>query len=166
MPEPVDPTLADLGSMPTFLSEVAARFPGTAMLEPSAGGGFCFLEQVWHLADLEAEGFGVRIQRLLDSDRPTLPDFDGARIAHERRYRTLSLTAGLARFAEARALNLEILGRISDAEGDRVGRQEGVGEVRLADIPRMMAEHDASHREEIRELLGGAPHTNAPSLVA
>jgi hypothetical protein len=35
----------------------------------------------------------------------------------------------------------------------RAGVQEGVGDVTLAEIPARMAEHDASHREEIMVLL-------------
>jgi len=39
-------------------------------------GAFCPVEHCWHLADLEREGYGVRIQRLLRENQPLLRDFD------------------------------------------------------------------------------------------
>jgi hypothetical protein len=43
-----------------------------------------------------------------------------------------------------------------------VGRQEGVGRITLRDVPRMMREHDDSHRAEIAALLAGTPIPRDP----
>jgi DinB superfamily len=107
------------------------------------------VEQCWHLADLEREGYAVRIRRLLTEDNPALPDFDGGRIARERDYRSRSLQDGLTAFRRARTENLTALRRLSTSEWQRRGTQEGVGEIGLCDVPSMMAEHDAAHRAEI-----------------
>jgi hypothetical protein len=144
-----DALLAELEAMPAFLAE---RFEGLSDEEaaaPGPGGAFAPVEQCWHLADLEREGYGLRIERLLYEDAPALPDFDGARIAREREYRTLSLAEGLRAFTAARRANLAALAALTVAEWSRLGTQEGVGSVALCDIPAMMAEHDASHRQEI-----------------
>ena len=115
------------------------------------GSNVC--EVVIHdLADLEHEGYGERIRRLRDESAPRLPDFDGARLAREREYRSRSLSEGMARFAAARAANLAALRHIPDAAWGRGGSQEGVGALVLSDVPRMMAEHDRSHRQEIATL--------------
>ena len=153
-----DERLERLGEMPGFLEDVAGRFRGAKGLVPGPGGGFCFVEQVWHLADLEG-CYGLRLRRILAEDRPALPDFDGAREAREGRYRERSAEAGLASFRQARGENLALLRSVPEALWDRAATQEGVGELRLGDVPRMMAEHDDAHRAEIRELLGdpGAP---------
>jgi len=164
--EPLDPVIEALRSMAAFLSDVALRLPGEAAHKPGQGGGFSFVEQVWHLADLEVEGYGLRIDRILNEDNPSLADFDGAQVARDRQYRSLSLADGLARFAEARARSLAILADLTPSQWDRTGTQAGVGSLRLSDVPRMMAEHDASHREEIRELLGEAPPGPDRSQVA
>ena len=42
---------------------------------------------------------------------------------------------------------------VAEDEWDCGGVQEAVGPVTLRDIPSMMVEHDASHREEIQALI-------------
>ena len=153
-PEPLAETLARLATMPAFLEQMAGRFPGDTARRPGPGGAFSFLQNVWHLADLEREGYAVRIARLRREERPELADFDGARVARERDYQNLPLGEGLAAFAAARRANLAQLAAVADGEWSRTGVQDGVGPLALRDIPSMMAEHDASHRDEIRALLG------------
>lgn len=75
-----------------------------------------------------------------------------ARLARERAYRTLRFADGLAAFTQARFHNLTVLRSLPEDAWGRAGTQEGVGRVRLADLPRMMAEHDAGHRAEIETL--------------
>jgi DinB superfamily len=131
---------------------VAARFASISpeeALRPGPDESLSPVEQCWHLAELEREGFGARIRRLLDEEDPFLPDFDGARLARERDYRSRSLDAGLAAFRAARQENLALLRAIAPQQWFRAGNQEGVGAVALCDLPSMMAEHDASHRVEI-----------------
>jgi hypothetical protein len=121
--------------------------------ERRAGLAFSAVEQVSHLADLEHEGFGRRIERLLHESQPLLPDFDGDAIAAERDYRRRSLRDGLAAFAAARAANLARLDRVRGEDWERSGIQEGVGPVALEDLPMLMSEHDAAHHAEIERWL-------------
>ncbi len=140
---------SELEAMPAFLE---ASF-GTASLSdaiaPGPDGTFSPVEHCWHLADLEREGYAVRIRRLRQEADPLLPDFDGARIARERRYKSRSLAAGIAAFRDIRLRNISALRALSPEDWMRRGTQEGVGGIALCDIPAMMAEHDASHRQEI-----------------
>jgi len=145
--------LAKLGDMPAWLARAVTGLRDDALRQPPPGGGLALVEQAWHLADLEREGFGERLRLLRDEEDPFLPDFDGARLARERAYRTRSFAAGLAAFAAARAQNLEVLRTLPAAAWSRSGTQEGVGPVRLADVPRLMDEHDDSHRAEVTALL-------------
>ena len=157
--------LLTLESTPALLRQAAAAFSaGQARMRP-ARGGFSFAENVWHLADLEREGYGARITRILGEENPALENFDGERIARERCYQDKDVERGLALFMRARAANLSVLRRLSGAEWDRSGSQEGVGRVTLADIPRMMVEHDRSHGDEIADLFAlvrGAPLSGRP----
>jgi hypothetical protein len=145
-------TLARLETMPDYLERAARDIGPAAATAPGPDGGFSLLEQAWHLADLEREGFGARIDRLEREERPFLPDFDGARVARERDYPSRRLDEGLAAFRAARARNLDRLRTLPEPSWRRSGVQEGVGDVTLADIPVRMAEHDASHRQEIEVL--------------
>jgi hypothetical protein len=141
--------LSELGAMCAFLE---SAFDGLSVAETLAPGPddlFSPVEQCWHLADLEREGFGERIRRLLVEEDPALPDFDGARIALERDYRSRPLAEGLVAFRAARMANLETLRRVLEAGWTRAGSLAGVGPVTLGDVPRMMAEHDAEHRLQI-----------------
>lgn len=141
----------ELSRMPALLSRVAEAFPDAAMRARS--GSFALVEHVWHLADLEREGFGARIARLLGERDPWLPDFDGERTARERRYLQLDLAEGLAAFAAARAANVKALGEVEAGQWSRTGRQEGAGPLSLSELPRRMREHDLSHLNEIADLL-------------
>lgn len=139
--------LERLSVMPSFLDDV---FGGLSPAEALEGAdGFSPVEQCWHLADLEREGYAVRIRRLRNEVEPALPDFDGEQVARERNYKSLSLHDGLAAFRRARAENLAALRGLTSSEWERRGTQEGVGSVGLCDIPLMMSEHDAAHRAEI-----------------
>ena len=162
-----DALLADLQAMPDYL---AAAFTGLSAAEaavPGPDGALAPVEQCWHLADLEREGYGLRIQRLLGEVDPVLADFDGARIARERAYRARSLAEGLAAFRDARHQNLARLRSLTPDQWSRGGSQEGVGAIALCDVPAMMAEHDAgtgrkSGRGWARARRVEAPGTHMP----
>lgn len=145
--------LLTLESTPALLWRAAASLsPSDARRRPHEGA-FSFVENVWHLADLEREGYGVRISRILAEERPELSNFDGDRMARERGYQERDLEQGLTLFTRARAQNLVALRSLSAAEWKRSGSQEGIGWVALADIPRMMADHDRSHGDEVADIL-------------
>ncbi len=146
--------LDTLAEMPAWLAR-HARAADDAAARRAPAGAFCLVEQAWHLADLEREGYGERIRRLLSEEDPFLPDFDGARVAAERDYRSKSFLEGLEAFRASRAANLARLRALPAAAWARTGRQDGVGVIALRDVPRMMREHDDSHRAEIAALLAG-----------
>src|SRR5262245_49117141 len=102
-----------LAGMNGFLREAFGSLSPEQARMPGPGGAFSPVEQVWHLADLECEGFGLRIQRLRTETSPHLPDFDGTRIACERDYRGRSLAEGLRAFQVAREANLRALEALS-----------------------------------------------------
>ena len=141
--------LATLEGMPQYLEDELRALTPELIRQQGPDGAFSPVEQVWHLADLEREGFGCRIDKLLSEREPQLPDFDGAAVAAARHYRSLSLTAGLEAFREARQRNLAKLRTVAAEAWARSGLQEGVGRVSLCDMPNFMSQHDAAHRAEI-----------------
>jgi hypothetical protein len=146
-----DELLRSLAGMSEFLTDAFARLTAEQARTPGPGGSFAPVEQVWHLADLEREGFGLRIRRLQTEEHPHLPDFDGEKVAQERDYRSLSLTEGLNAFEAARKANLAALQAVRAEQWTRGGTQEGVGEVSLCDMPAFLLQHDAAHKSEIEE---------------
>jgi hypothetical protein len=89
--------LLTLESTPALVAKAAAALDASQVRQVPAGGGFSLLEHVWHLADLEREGYGVRIRRILSESEPPLSDFEGERIARERCYSRRDLAEGLPR---------------------------------------------------------------------
>jgi hypothetical protein len=148
-----DGLLAALAGVPAFLERALARVCAADLRRGPRAGGFSLVEHVWHMADLEREGYGERIRRILAEQDPELPDFEGDRIARERRYGERDAHEGLQLFSAARALNVGALRRAASADRARGATQAGVGRITLADVPRMMDEHDTSHRAEIEALL-------------
>jgi hypothetical protein len=138
-----------LAAMPDFLEASFSTLSATDAGRLGVGGTPSPVEQCWHLADLEREGYGARIRRLLDESNPVLPDFDGARVARERKYSERRLDEALDLFREARAANLTALRDAEAGDWLRAGIQEGVGPIALCDLPSMMDEHDEIHRHEI-----------------
>jgi hypothetical protein len=144
--------LDSLPRMIDLLAAIADALPAELMRTRPADGSFSFVEHVWHIADLECEGFGVRIARLLAELQPSLSSFDGDRIAAERDYRSRDLAHGLARFAEARRENVARLRGLSDAEHTRSGTFLGAP-ILVADLPGRMLDHDRAHCAELAALL-------------
>jgi AraC-like DNA-binding protein len=114
---------------------------------------FSLVEHAWHLAELEREGFQHRIERLLREDAPQLADFDGDRLATERRYVERDLHEGVRRFQVARKETDALLARVQGAEWLRAGWQDKVGRVVLREMPARIAAHDRAHALELAELL-------------
>lgn len=143
--------LSSLASMSQTLKTSLEDLGVHAARTPGPDGAFSPVEQVWHLADLEREGFGLRIGRLRSESNPHLPDFDGAAVAAQRNYRCLSLLDGLRAFESARNANLEVLHSLAEEAWLRSGTQDGVGSVSLCDIPMLMLQHDQAHLAEIEQ---------------
>ena len=143
--------LESLAGMPVFLENFLSGLSQESILLNGPGGEFSPVEQVWHLADLEDEGFYQRIQALLDGEAVSLPDFDGDRIARERNYKSLSVSAGLEKFRAARSRNIDIFRDLDTDDWLQAGYLEGVGPITLCDMPSILYQHDAAHRSEIEK---------------
>jgi len=151
-----------LESTPALLARAAAELPEDRVRQRGTAGGFSLVEHVWHLADLEREGYGARIRRLLTEDEPLLSNFEGDRIARERVYLRRDLAEGLLAFTTARTRNLQKLREATAEDWKRAGKQEGIGRIELSDVPRMMTEHDRAHGIEIAELVSELRDRIAP----
>jgi hypothetical protein len=152
-PPDLDAILDGLAGTPERLASMLAGLSAAEAAAQGPGGTFSPVETAWHLADLEREGFGARIRRLITEEDPALPDFDGARVARERRYATLGLQGGISSFRAARVETVAALRRAGEADWGRGGTLAGVGRVTLGDVPAMMAGHDAGHLSEMEAWL-------------
>lgn len=142
-----------LAHFPEILRSIVSSVPEDQWRTRGPRDAFALVEHAHHLADLEEEGYALRITRLLGEDAPMLPDFRGDLIARERNYLEQPLLPALERFTAARHANLARFETLTTEEWTRSGTQEGVGVVDVRGVRRMMQVHDASHAAELVELL-------------
>src|ERR1044071_914410 len=141
-----------LEETPGHIRQLAAEMALQDLKWKPAVDEFSAVEQVCHLRDLEREGYGARIKKLLTENEPALPDFDGSRIARERDYNSQDFESAFQEFALARAENVRVMKTLSPDQLNRSGVLEGVGAITLGKLFWLMREHDQSHREELSEL--------------
>jgi hypothetical protein len=78
--------LMSLAQTPAGISRLLSDIPAPGMTIKRAPDEFSVVEHVCHMRDIEIEGYGVRVQRILKQENPFLPDIDGSRLAIERDY--------------------------------------------------------------------------------
>ena len=145
--------LDELERFPSFVAEAITSAPQSLLRTRAADGTFALVEQAWHLADLEEEGYAVRIERLLGERHPEWDDFRGDVVAEERKYLEQEAAPALNRFLSARARNVARLRAATAEQWSRSGLHRGTGETPLRGVAEMMLEHDRGHAAEIRALL-------------
>jgi len=144
--------LKALSAMPGRLEAAAESVPAKLWTTPDENGGFSFVEHACHLRDIDAEGFLVRIGRMLSETKPALPDIDGARLAAERDYLAQDFQTAVREFARARADLVRRLEALTPAEHLRIGVLEGVGEISIDALVAKILEHDDEHRRDFEAL--------------
>lgn len=144
-------TIAALRKMPETLRQQVAGLTEAQLHYQPEGGYFSVLENVCHLRDIEIEGYGVRLKRILAEDHPTLPDINGGQLARERRYNEQLLQPALDAFIQARHANLKILEKVTEPQLARTAHLEGVGEITLGRLLELWVEHDRGHAHELED---------------
>ena len=129
--------LERIGTFPALLARVVADVPETLWRTRPADGSFALVEHIWHLGDLEREGFGERIDV----------------IARERNYIDLPMALAFVAFEEARATNIASLSPLTATSWKRSGTQEHVGAVTVSSVLESILAHDIAHANEIAGLL-------------
>jgi len=142
-----------LMTLPAYLERLGDDESGLDTGRSPSAGGFSLLEHACHLRDYEREGVLARIEQMLAEDGPDLPDFQGTRLAVERRYDTQYFRSAVREFILRRAQTLERVRMLSDHELARTARLGTRGMVTILQLLRLVAEHDAEHHKDIEALL-------------
>ena len=85
----------ELRRTPARLRELMAGIPPGKEVHKPRPDAFSARENVHHLRDIEAEGYGVRLLRMLGEPDPILKDLDGSALALERNYSGRPLSPAL-----------------------------------------------------------------------
>ena len=113
---------------------------------------FSMRESVWHLRDIDVEGYEQRIRLILSEHVPTLPDVNGGKLARERNYNALPIDPALTELAIVRASSVERLSGCANADLERTAEMDGTGMVTLRRLLEMWMRHDADHLADMAEL--------------
>lgn len=138
---------------PAQLSQALQSLAPTHWTRKPAPDAFSMTEHLCHLRDLEAQGYQLRIRRLVQEDLPTLEEIDGSAWAVQRGYQQQSAEQALAEFAHHRAQTLQLLEEHLPRHAERKGLFGGFGIITLAGLAREIATHDAAHHGELQLLL-------------
>ena len=149
--------IEELRRTPARLEALMSRIRPEDQTRRPRPDAFSARENVHHLRDVEAEGYGPRLQRLLAEPDPVLPDLAGDELARQRRYNERPHESTLVEFSRLRAANVERLLRLVPEDLERKGSWENVGPVTLGKVLTMWRDHDRGHVDEIAFLAGERP---------
>lgn len=150
--EAPDRAYAALAAMPAKLKAVVEAIRERLWRKQPKAGGFSLVEHLCHLRDIDGDGYRVRIERMLNEDRPALPDIDGAQLAIERDYLAQDARATLAAFTATRWAIIGRLGKLDATERRRVGLMAGTTVIDIDGLVSAMLAHDSEHLDELGAL--------------
>ena len=143
--------IGELAEMPVMIENIVAEFKDKARKKLSEND-FSITEHICHLRDLESEGYAPRINKILTEIKPFLSDFKGGEIALQRDYNSQNEITALKDLTIARRQNVEILKSTEPEQLERSGELEGVGQITLRDLIKLMLRHDKEHLKELKAL--------------
>lgn len=126
---------------------------------------FSVRENVWHLRDIDVEGYAHRIRLILDEEHPTFPDVPGGKLARERNYNAQPVRPALEDLHRSRAASVKKLRGCSAEDLARKAEMQGIGVVDLRRLLELWMEHDAGHIRDIAELRRAIDTGTGPSFV-
>lgn len=136
-------TVAGMAAAPAA-TEAAFRAPGA-----SAAAGWSRSEVAAHLADVEV-GLAWRLRQTLAEDEPEIQPFDQDAWATSTHYPERDAEASLRAFAAVRAVNVEIMRRMTGGEWDRKFRHPEFGHLPIRALIEHISDHDLAHLRQIR----------------
>jgi hypothetical protein len=125
---------------------------------------FSLRESVLHLRDIDVEGYGPRIRRILSEASPVLADVNGAQLAIDRKYNEQPLEPALAALLLERAASMERLKACTQADLERTAEMQGSGTVTLRRLLGMWMQHDADHLNDMVQLRRAVEENAQPTF--
>jgi FMN phosphatase YigB (HAD superfamily) len=132
---------------------VAADAPPDVWPRQPAPGEWSLGEVMCHLRDVEREVHQPRLRATLEQDNPFLAGADTDPWAAIRNYAAQDGPTALADFAQARRETILLLSQLPDAAWSRSARHALLGPITLAELARLMIDHDQIHLRQVRSLV-------------
>ena len=152
--------LEALAAFPAQLEAYHAEVPaGFANWAPSDWTGipserFTAIEQLWHVHDVEIDGYHQRFRRVLEEDHPFLPELGSEALAKTRDYASRESMPALAGFRAARERTVGMLASLDAAQLERTAMFEDYGPTTARGLVHFLCSHDQQHLAGLQWLLG------------
>jgi len=153
-------TLRALASFPAqleaYYAEVPAAFANWTPLDWSGipSERFSAIEQLWHVHDVEIDGYHQRFRRILEEEHPFLPDLGSEALARARDYAARQPMPALEGFRAARERTIAMLSALDAAQLGRTALFEDYGPVTTRGLVHFLCSHDQQHLAGLQWLLG------------
>jgi hypothetical protein len=144
--------LKALRAGPVILGRLVRDLDDEAVRTRPAPGEWAIVEVVAHLADTEERALG-RTRAMLAEHRPELPAYDQDALARERDYIGMELGAQLARFAQVRVEQADLLASLDDEGWQRDGLHSEHGLITVQQLAAHTAGEDADHFAQIARMI-------------
>lgn len=153
MTESIAHLLAQMRVFPGELLELIEGCDDLELQRAAAGGGWGPVEIFCHLRDADSLA-EERVQRILSEDDPYIPAVDETLWPIERDYASQNARAVLDEFDAIRQHFVTILEALTPEQLERRGYHEEHGEQTIRWYINDAIQHDASHRQQLRKVLG------------
>jgi hypothetical protein len=131
------------------LVALTAGVPDDRLQRSPAPGEWSPATVVEHLADAELV-YSVRLRMVLTGDRPYLAGYDEAAWAERFAGLDGDTRGALARWRMLREANLRLFDSLEDEEWQCAGLHADLGEVTVAHVAALLADHDRDHLDQLR----------------
>ena len=115
---------------------------------------FTAIEQVWHVHDVEIDGYHQRFRRVLEEEHPFLPDLGSEALARERGYASRDAAPAIEGFRVARERTVAMLSALDAKQLSRTALFEDYGPVTTLGLAHFLCSHDQQHLAGLQWLLG------------
>lgn len=150
---PLAPSTLDvLAATPSTLRALVGGLPDHVVTMPGPEG-WSPRDVVAHLASIQGPALVDRIDAILASDTPDVPNIDEDRALADSGLHDRELREVLMLFEKERASAVERLRSLNADDLERRGRHELAGALSVCDVIHHMAYHDLSHVRQIAALL-------------
>ena len=161
MNDALSPRMLDaLAAFPAQLEAYYAEFPSSHVhwAPPDWTGipseRFTAIEQLWHVHDVEIDGYHQRFRRILQEDHPFLADLGSEALAQSRAYATRDAAEALAGFRAARERTVAMLAGLDATQLARTAMFEDYGPTTTRGLVHYLCSHDQQHLAGLQWLLG------------
>lgn len=118
-----------------------------------AADRFSVAEVLEHLSHVEGQYFRLRVERMMEEERPALEPYNQDELAAAGQYSGRDAEDSFDHFEEQRENNLEYLQEITDVALERAANDPEVGTISITHLINEWAFHDLGHIRQISEII-------------